>query len=141
MTMADLQTSEIPDQSDEMPVVPYRVLYTNIPFYSDPQCAKEVVGGKVIILEALDPDDELNELDIVPTSKHYEPGQLVRWNLNNKKMWEESWYKNPETNQIEQAWVIHVEFTGQVLSQQTVQENDELIKKLGANPIDKKQIN
>ena len=103
--MSDHPVSKIPTQrdpqySDEMPVVPYRVLYANIPFYSDPECTQKVEAAKIAILEALDPDDEFKELDVVPSLNRYEPGQLVRWTLDNKNLWEASWYKNPESGQI-----------------------------------------
>jgi hypothetical protein len=52
--------------------------------------------------------------------------------LNNKQLWEESWYRNPETGQIERAWTLHVEFVGQVLSQQTLKENEETLKAIEA---------
>ena len=104
-----------PDETDEMPIVPYRVLHADIPFYSDPECKNEVPEARILILEMLDPDDELKELDVVPVMKKYEPGQLLRWNLNNKTMWEESWYRHPETGEIERAWSHHVEFIGQIV--------------------------
>ncbi len=104
-----------PDETNEMPIVPYRVLYTEIPFYSDPECQNQVPEARIAILEMLDPDDKVKELDVVPVLKKYEPGQLLRWNLNNKTMWEESWYRHPETGQIERAWSNHVEFIGQIV--------------------------
>lgn len=125
-------TQRDPEQSDEMPVVPYRVLYADIPFYSDAECKKEVREAKIAILEALDPDDELAEWDVVPSLNRYVPGQLVQWNLNNKKLWEESWYKNPESRKIERAWTIHVEFIGRVLSHQVLQENEKTLKEIEA---------
>ncbi len=134
-------TQRDPEHSDEMPVVPYRVLYANIPFYSDPECTKEVATARIAILEALDPDDELRELDVVPSLNRYEPGQLVRWTLDNKNLWEESWYKNPETGQIERAWTIHVEFIGQVLSQQALDQNQETLKEIEAKLAAREKIN
>jgi hypothetical protein len=134
-------TQRDPQHSDEMPVVPYRVLYADIPFYSDPECTKEVVAAKIAILEALDPDDAFRELDVVPSLNRYEPGQLVRWSLDNKNLWEESWYKNPETGQIERAWTIHVEFIGQVLTQQALDQNQEILKEIEAKLAAREKIN
>ena len=124
-----------------MPVVPYRVLYADIPFYSDSECTQEVVAARIAILDALDPDDELKELDVVPSLNRYEPGQLVRWTLDNKNLWEESWYKNPETGQIERAWTIHVEFIGQVLTQQALDQNQEILKEIEAKLAAREKIN
>ncbi len=144
--MSDPQTREAPaqrdpEQSDEMPVVPYRVLYADIPFYSDVEYKEEVATAKISILEALDPDDEFKELDVVPSLNRYEPGQLVQWTLNNQKLWEESWYKNPETGQIERAWTIHVEFIGQVLSQQALDQNQETLKEIDTKLAAREKIN
>ncbi|MEE2839405.1 MAG: hypothetical protein VYC91_02650 [Acidobacteriota bacterium] len=144
--MSDHPVSKIPTQrdpqySDEMPVVPYRVLYADIPFYSDSECTQEVVAARIAILDALDPDDELKELDVVPSLNRYEPGQLVRWTLDNKNLWEESWYKNPETGQIERAWTLHVEFIGQVLSQQALDQNQETLKEIEAKLAAREKIN
>ncbi len=107
-----------PGVTDATPIVPYRVLHAEIPFYSDPECTQEVPEARIAILEMLDPDDTLGELDVVPSRKKYEPGQLVRWSLNNKTGWEESWYRPPEKSEIERAWVYHVEFIGQLLKNQ-----------------------
>ena len=48
-----------PAETDEMPIVPYRVLHTDIPFYSDSECKNEVPEARIAILEMLDPDDEV----------------------------------------------------------------------------------
>lgn len=130
--VSEVPTQRDPEQTDAMPIVPYRVLYADIPFYSDAECKKEVAEARISILEALDPDDELVEWDVVPSLNRYEPGQLLQWTLNNKQLWEESWYRNPETGQIERAWTLHVEFVGQVLSQQTLMENEETLKAIEA---------
>ncbi len=119
-----------PEETDELPFIPYRVLYSDLPFYDDPACENEVTDACIAILEALDPDDELMELDVLPTRKEYQPGQLVTLTLNNKRLWEECWYRNPETLQIEQAWTLHVEFIGQVINEKTQEENKERLEEL-----------
>jgi hypothetical protein len=107
-----------PGVTDDTPIVPYRVVHAEIPFYSDPECTQEVPEAKITILEMLDPDDTLDELDVVPSRKKYEPGQFVQWTLNNKTGWEECWYRHPEKSEIERAWVYHVEFIGKLLKDQ-----------------------
>ncbi len=119
-----------PEETDELPFIPYRVLHMDLPFYDDPACEKEVTDARIVILEGLDPDDELMEVDVLPTRKEYQPGQLVTLNLNNKRLWEECWFRNPETLQIEQAWTLHVEFIGQVINQKTLEENKEKLEEL-----------
>ncbi len=119
-----------PEQTDQFPQVPYRVLHTDIAFYSDPECKNEVKEARITILETLDPDDKFRELDIVPTRTDYRQGQLLTWSLNNKQLWEESWYKHPETQQIERAWTQHVEFTGELISKQSLSENKDRLAEI-----------
>ena len=127
----DASTSQVsPEKIDSMPVVPLRVVHANIPFYSDSECKNEVTDGTIVILESLDPEDLYPEMDIMPTRKQYSPGQLVDWSLNNKKQWEENWFKHPETNEIEYAWILHVEFTGRLISNKTIQENQKKLEEI-----------
>jgi len=121
-----------PGQTEELPALPHRVLYADIPFYSDPECKQQVADGTILILQSLDPDDPVQELDIAPTRKRYQPGQIVTWDLNNKKLWERAWYRDPESGEIEQAWSFHVEFIGKVVSPQAVAANSEKLQKLQA---------
>jgi len=121
-----------PGQTNELPALPHRVLYSNIPFYSDPECKQQVTDGTILILQSLDPDDPVQELDIAPTRKSYQAGQIVAWDLNNKKLWEKAWYRDPETGEIEQAWTFHVEFIGKVVNQEVVTANAEKLQKLQA---------
>ena len=112
-----------PGQTDSMPAIPHKVLHAGLPFYSDPECKKQVPDATLIILQALDPDDPIQELDIAPTRWQYTAGQIVEWDLSNKKLWEKSWYRNPESGQIEQAWNFHVEFIGRVVSDKALAAN------------------
>lgn len=120
------------DETDHMPVIPYRVVFAGLPFYSDPECKETVGEATIAVLEALEPDGLYPELDVVPTRKNYEPGQIVTWMLNNKKMWEKSWYRNPESGQIESAWTLHVEFVGQLISARVLAENQKNLEDIKA---------
>ena len=119
-----------PEETEDMPVVPYRVVHANIPFYSDSECKNEITDGTIVILESLDPEDLYPEPDIMPTRKQYSPGQLVDWNLDNHKQWEENWFKHPGTGEIEYAWILHVEFTGRLISDKTLKENKKKLEKI-----------
>ena len=112
-----------PEETDEMPIVPYRVLYTDLPVYSDPECRNLVSDARIAVLLPLDPDDQILELDVVPTRVSYQPGQIITWELNNKRTWEAGWYRNPDTGQVEQAWTMHVEFIGQLIQPETLEAN------------------
>ena len=120
-----------PETSDKIPVVPHKVLCSEIPFYSDPECTDRVPNAHIIILRPLDPDG-YDILEVVPSRKTYTPGQYLTWHLNNKKMWESCFYRNPLTGQIEEAWSLHVEYAGRVLSDDTVAKNREKLNELEA---------
>lgn len=123
---ADRTTAQLgasPEVTDEMPIVPYRVLYTDLPVFSDPECRNRISDAHIAVLLPLDPDDQILELDVVPTRYSYQPGQIITWELNNKRTWEAGWYRNPETGQVEQAWTMHVEFVGQVIQPKTLEAN------------------
>ncbi len=127
-----------PEETEDMPIVPYRVVHAGIPFYSDPDCKNEVSDGTIVIVESLDPDDPYPEMDIMPTHVQYSPGQLVDWNLNNKRQWEDNWFRHPETKNIERAWTLHVEFTGRLISSRALQENQERLEEIEAKMAQKK---
>lgn len=128
--MAD--PSNVPQYTKEMPTVPYRVLYAGLPFYSDPECKSQVPGANLVVLQALDPDDPGQELDIVPALMPYTAGQIVTWELNNKRLWEKCWFRNPESGEVQQAWSFHVEFIGLVVDPEVVAANSENLEKLKA---------
>jgi hypothetical protein len=116
-----------PTVTSKVPLVPFKVLATDIPFYQDQECTDEVSEAHIVILQALDPDDQIQELDIVPTTKSYKPGMYVSLAFDNKKLWENCWFKDPETNEIQRAWRIHVNFIGEVVSPTAVEkERDRL---------------
>ena len=112
-----------PGQTDTMPAIPHKVLHAGLPFYADRECKTQVPDATLLILQALDPDDPVQELDVAPTRRNYTAGQIVEWDLSNKKLWEKAWYRNPESGEIEPAWNSHVEFTGRVVSEKAIAAN------------------
>jgi hypothetical protein len=100
---------------DVMPARPYRVLYADLALYSDPECRKKVDDARLVVLRTEDPRQQHQVQECMPTRKNYKVGQLVDWDLNNKKIWQDNWYVNPETGKPEPAWVQAVEFTGRVV--------------------------
>jgi hypothetical protein len=105
-----------PGSVDQMPARPYRVLHTDLPFYSDPECNLRIDEAHLIVLESEDPMGPDHVQECMPTRKKYRAGQLVQWDLNNKKVWQNCWYKNPETGAAEMAWTQAVEFIGKVIT-------------------------
>ena len=104
-----------PKETSEMPVRPYRVLHAGLPFYSDPECACEVLGARLVVLRSEDPRQQHHPIECMPTRKHYEKDQVLSWDINHKIQWEDAWYVNPESGNKEKAWVRAVEFIGMVV--------------------------
>jgi hypothetical protein len=113
------EVSEVYDPNPEvistMPARPYRVLYADLAFYSDPECKKPVDGARLVVLRSEDPKQQHQVQECMPARKMYGIGQIVEWDLNNKRIWQNNWYINPETGKAEMAWVQAAEFTGRVV--------------------------
>jgi hypothetical protein len=114
-----IQTDEAfdpdPGITNEMPARPYRVLHADLPLYSDPECKMKVKDASLIVLKSEDPKQQFAVQECMPTRKKYQIGQLVRWDLNNKEMWQNCWYKDPDSGSITMAWVQAVEFIGKIV--------------------------
>ncbi len=106
--------SPVPEVQREMPARPYRVLHANLPFYSDPEGRTEVKDARLVVLQSEDPKQQHKPIECMPTRKEYAEGQILRWEINHKRMWEGAWYRNPDSGVIEKAWTQAVEFIGVV---------------------------
>ncbi len=126
----DPQAERKPAVSDEMPVVPHRVLHSSIPIYNDEDC-RERAPGHIVIVEALDPEDDHPELDILPTTKEYQVGQLTHFQTDHHRMWDKAWFLNPITNQVEVAWKVGAaEFVGPLIDEATLAKESDYIAEL-----------
>jgi hypothetical protein len=104
-----------PEVIDRMPVRPYRILHADIAFFSDPECRTRIEGASLIMLMSEDPGQQHQVLECMPARKKYRAGQLVQWDLNNNLVWQNCWYRDPETGNAEMAWTQAVEFVGRVV--------------------------
>src|SRR5690606_9261258 len=50
-----------PNYTDKLPLVPFKILETDIPIYSDPECKQQVPEGRILILLGLGPDEKVVE--------------------------------------------------------------------------------
>ena len=114
------QPAEVFDPNPEilqsMPARPYRVLQVDVPFCSDPECQSKIEEASIVILLSEDPKQTHKIRECMPTRKKYQAGQLVNWELDNKKIFQNCWYINPETGAPERAWVQSAEFIGKVVA-------------------------
>jgi len=130
---SELQRRKYPEEprvTEALPLIPYKVLASDLPFYRDPECTEQVEEARICVLIALDPDDVIVPRDIVPTFGRYEVGSYLEWSLESKRLWEDSWYRNPDTGEVERAWTFHVLFQGAVISEAAVEKERERISDL-----------
>jgi hypothetical protein len=98
-----------------MPARPYRVLVVDVPFFSDPECKSQIDNAKLVLLKSEDPKQKHQVEEWMPTRMKYQANQLVQWDLNNKQIWQECWFKNPQSGKIEKAFIQAVEFCGKIV--------------------------
>jgi len=111
---------ETPQTTEKVPVVPFKVVEAGIPFFTDPACTEMVDDACLYILEGLDPDDPVLEMDIVPSTNTYKKGNFVRIGYDNKKLWEDCWFRDPDSGEIQKAWGLHTNFIGEVIKPEAI---------------------
>jgi hypothetical protein len=127
---APTEDPRTPTVTDQLPLVPFKVVATDIPFYRDKECKELVKDARIFVLKALDPEDQIQEYDLVPSTKVYNKGDYVTLSFDNKKLWDTSYYRDPESGEIQRAWRIHVNFIGELIAPKVIQENREHLEKL-----------
>jgi len=77
-------------------------------------------GVLAIILETTSPGGAVKTRRVFPTTRtHFIKGREVawEWNMNAQVQWGESWYRDPDTGEIRQAWGSSMEFIGRHMDQ------------------------
>jgi hypothetical protein len=120
----------IPATTEKVPLVPFKVLEVGIPFYRDQTCSDRIEDATLMVIQALDPDDEIQEFELVPTTKRYQPGDYVNMLLDNKKLWEDCYYRDSRSGEIQKAWRIHVNFIGEVIAPEALAKDRQRVQEL-----------
>ena len=119
-----------PDTTNTVPLVPFKVLEGGIPFYTDEACTQMVDDACIYILQGLDPDDPIMELDVVPSTNMYEEGHYVNIGFDHEKLWEDCWFRDPDTGEIQKAWTLHTNFIGETILPESVEKDKARITEL-----------
>ncbi len=109
--------------TNKVPLVPFKILEAGIPFYTDAACTKMVEDACIYILQDLDPDDPIRELDIVPSTNKYEKGSYVNIGYDAAKLWEDCWLRDPDTGEIQKAWLLHTNFIGESILPEAIEKD------------------
>ncbi len=99
---------------DVMPSRPYLVVHADLPFYADAECRNQIRGARLMVLQCEDSLQNQRTIECMPAVKNYRKGQIVQWETNHRRLWDDAWYINPENHSKEKAWTRAVEFTGKV---------------------------
>lgn len=92
------------------------VYHPGVDIFSDPQCASKLSDSKGVILETESPGGIQTTYRIFPTTKtHFTKGKRVAWEWSHDRVWDPTWYRDPETNEIKEAWFSSMEFVGRHL--------------------------
>jgi len=92
------------------------VYHPGVDIYSDKECGTKREGVRGLILETISPGGAIKSKRIFPTTKmDYIKGKRLTWEWSNSLECGDSWYKDPDTNEIMHAWTESYEFVGKYL--------------------------
>jgi len=92
------------------------VYHPGVKIYSDCEARNSRDGVRGVILETMTAGGTSTTHRIFPTTlSNYRKGERVAWEWNLQKHFEESWYRDPDTQEIKYAWGASLEFVGRHL--------------------------
>jgi hypothetical protein len=101
---------------NSIPVETNIVFQTGVPVYSDAACTRLITDATGLILETTSPGGTQTSYHIYPTTRtHFQKGKRVAWEWSMGRTWGPAWYRDPETNDVKQAWISSAEFIGRHL--------------------------
>jgi hypothetical protein len=93
------------------------VYHPGVEVYSDADGARVREGVLALILKTVSSSGK-EALRVYPTTRRdYQKGKQVAWEWNSSRVFEESWYRNPDTGKVEYAWTGSMEFIGRHLDE------------------------
>ncbi len=96
---------------------PWRIVRAeNVPLCSDSKCVRLMPDVRGVILESFSHQGESHGLHIYPSRIRYILGQKLSWEWDTTgEGWNETWYKDPFSDEIKLAWSESMEFVGRPL--------------------------
>ncbi|RZU42711.1 hypothetical protein [Edaphobacter modestus] len=91
----------------------YEVVRTDVTLYSDPDGKVVVPDAKGVVLRARDQHGRPSaSTQIHPTTRQMFVGTKVSWEWNLGKTWRETWFRDPDSQELFYAWSNSAEFVG-----------------------------
>lgn len=95
-----------------------RVHHPGVDVYEDCAGLKLRPGIKAVILHTKSPNGATSKLKAYPTTRtNFVKGQRVSWEWNMNLVTEKSWYRDPDTGDINLGWYQAAEFVGRSLDE------------------------
>jgi hypothetical protein len=86
--------------------------------FSDSEARNRLPNVCGLIVETTSPGGATKQRRIFPTTKsNYHRGERVSWEWNSDNKYGATWYKDPDTGEIKQAWLGSAEFIGRNLDE------------------------
>lgn len=94
----------------------HSVYHPGVEVYSDSEGKNLREGVKGVVLETTGPEGLSRRLQVFPTTRtHFQKGKKVAWEWNSSRVFDESWYKHPDTGKVTYGWSASMEFVGRHL--------------------------
>ncbi|HRH16974.1 MAG TPA: hypothetical protein PLS22_05925 [Aquabacterium sp.] len=92
------------------------VYHPGVEVFKDPGCSIPWQNTKGVILETETPGGTQRFFRIFPTTRaHFQTGRRVAWEWGSGTIWNDAWYKDPDSGEIKLAWNSSMEFVGRHL--------------------------
>jgi hypothetical protein len=97
----------------------YIVRKANVPLYADRNCQNQRQDVRGVLLETLGADGVSQGTRIYPSTREYVEGMSVgwEWNVDKRRGWDDTWYKDPANGKCTQAWSGSMEFIGRNMNE------------------------
>jgi hypothetical protein len=95
----------------------HTVLHPGVDVYADPEGQRILDGVRGVILESRGPDATamLSRRMFATTKTHFQKGKRVAWEWEVDRAFGAAWYRDPDTQEIKQAWSGSLNLVGRHL--------------------------
>jgi hypothetical protein len=99
-----------------IPLEVHMVHHPGVELYSDRQGKNVMPGVRGVILETTSPGGATKRHAVLPTTRdHFKRGKRVAWEWDLRNRYGPTWFRDPDTGKIEQAFAASAEFIGREL--------------------------
>ena len=94
------------------------VQYPHVQVFADQDGNQLRTDCHGVMLEISNSDGSEKRASVFPTTRtHFVEGMRVAWEWSSRRKWGESWYQDPESDELKYAWSSSLEFVGRNLAE------------------------